>query len=424
MHKKIQSVFVHALLVIVFMVPIAQPFTINARETEKAKNDNEVKDYIVVLKDGEDSTKVADEMAKHHGITYDHTYERVMKGFSAHVKNKDLSSLKKDPRVAFLSEDKEVNIFGKVEKVVTAQSQSTPSGVLRIGNPASGDGGAAIGVAVLDTGIDLTHPDLAANIAAANKSCIPKKTAHDDNGHGSHVAGTIAAINNGQGVIGVAPDVRLFSVKVLNSQGSGTWSSIICGIDWVTANASKYNIKVANMSLGGTGTSDNNCGNTNGDALHKAICKSRDAGVTYVVAAGNGSANAANTVPAAYDDAVITVSALADSDGKAGGTGPTTSYGPDDTFASFSNYGSVVDIAAPGVSILSTYKSGGYATLSGTSMATPHVTASAALYLESHPLATWTQVRDGLKSIAETVNNGHTDPSGNHPEPVLNITAL
>jgi subtilisin family serine protease len=279
-------------------------------------------------------------------------------------------------------------------------------------------------VAVIDTGIDLTHPDLKDNIVA-NKTCVTgTASGNDDNGHGSHVAGTIAAANNTIGVLRVAPKAKLFAVKVLNAQGSGTWSSVICGVDWVTANAASYNIKVANMSLGGGGSSDNNCGNSNFDALHKAICKSRDAGVTYMVAAGNSGANASNSVPAAYDDAVITVSALADSDGQPGGTGAATSYGADDTFATFSNYGSVVDLGGPGVSIYSTYKNKGYATLSGTSMSSPHVAGSAALYLKTNPSASWTSVRDGLKAAGEPLGAGHTDPSGLHPEPVVKASGL
>ena len=178
------------------------------------------------------------------------------------------------------------------------------------------------------------------------------------------------------------------------------------------------------MSLGGGGVSDNDCGNTNGDALHKAICKSRDAGVTYVVAAGNSGANASGFVPAAYDDAVITVSALADSDGQLGGVGSSTAYGADDTFASFSNFGNVVDLGAPGVSILSTWKGGLYNTISGTSMASPHVAGSAALYLAANPGSLWTQVRDGLKTLGELVGFGHTDPSGVHSEPVVRVNSL
>jgi len=238
------------------------------------------------------------------------------------------------------------------------------------------------------------------------------------------VAGIIAALDNSIGVVGVAPQAKLIPVKVLDRTGSGTWSSVICGIDWVTANASSLGIKVANMSLGGTGTSDNNCGNTNSDALHKAVCRSRDAGVTYVVAAGNESGSASKLVPAAYDDAVITVSALADSDGKPGGLGPKTSYGPDDTFATFSNYGSIVDLGAPGVSIYSTYKGGKYATMSGTSMASPHVAGVAALYISGNPGSTWIQVRDGLKALGEALGFGHTDPSGLHPELVVKADSL
>ena len=183
------------------------------------------------------------------------------------------------------------------------------------------------------------------------------------------------------------------------------------------------------MSLSGSGMSDDNCGNTNNDALHKAICRSRDAGVTYVVAAGNGDANgnpvnAGNVVPAAYSDAVVAVSALADSDGRFGGLGSATGYGADDTFASFSNYGSAVSIGAPGVNILSTWTSGKYATISGTSMASPHVAGSAALYIATHAGATWTQVRDALRSLGEPLNAGHTDTSGLHPEPVVQAASL
>src|SRR5204862_6830892 len=126
--------------------------------------------------------------------------------------------------------------------------------------------------------------------SASRKNCNRSgQTARDDNGHGTHVAGTIAARNNGAGVVGVAPATKLYAVKVVNAQGSGTDAQVICGIDWVTANAATLGIKVANMSLGGPGADDGNCGNTNADALHRAICNSVAAGVTYVVAAGNSS---------------------------------------------------------------------------------------------------------------------------------------
>ena len=158
--------------------------------------------------------------------------------------------------------------------------------------------------------------------------------------------------------------------------------------------------------------------------MHKAICKSRDAGIVYAVAAGNETNSTNISVPASYNDTVITVSALSDSDGVPGGIGFPTYYGADDTFATFSNYGSEVDLSAPGVDIYSTYKGGGYATLSGTSMATPHVSGAIALYLKNNPTATWLQVRDGLKASAENLNFGHTDPSGLHPEPVIRVDTL
>jgi len=378
--------------------------------------------YIVVFKDSVvDSDGVSDELVKANGLGLIHKYGFAIKGFSATIPAAKLDKIKKDPRVQFVSEDRVVYASGKAAPAQPAQI--IPTGISRIGNATST--GAGIGVAVIDTGIDLTHPDLKANIAAINKTCVSRtNNANDDNGHGTHVAGTIAALDNSIGVVGVAPQAKLFAVKVLNSQGSGSTSSVICGIDWVTQNAQLLGIKVANMSLGGVGTSDNNCGNTNNDAMHKAICRSRDAGVVYVVAAGNESDNAAFHTPAAYDDAVITVSALADYNGLPGGNGSSSTYGPDDTFASFSNYGAPVDIAAPGVNIFSTYKGGKYATMSGTSMAAPHVAGAAALYIATHPGALWTAVRDGLVGLGEAVGQGHTDPSGRHPENVLNISGL
>jgi subtilisin len=186
-------------------------------------------------------------------------------------------------------------------------------------------------------------------------------------------------------VSGVAPGAPLYSVRVLNNAGSGSWSSVICGIDWVTSNAASRGIKVANMSLGGAGADDGNCGNSNNDALHKAICGSVAKGITYVVAAGNDATDFGSSVPAAYNE-VLTVTAMADFNGQpTGGAGPTCRSDVDDTAADFSNFttsGSPDEthaIAAPGVCILSTWKGGGYNTISGTSMAAPHVAGTAAL---------------------------------------------
>ncbi|RJQ35612.1 peptidase S8, partial [Candidatus Parcubacteria bacterium] len=138
----------------------------------------------------------------------------------------------------------------------------------------------------------------------------------------------------------------------------------------------------------------------------------------------NSNADATKSVPAAYDDAVITVSALADSDGKEGGLGSGTSYGADDTFASFSNWGTPVDIGAPGVSIYSTWLKKEYKTISGTSMASPHVAGAAALYIAANPGALWSDVRAALIGNGEATGAGHTDPSGKHPENVLRADNL
>jgi len=195
---------------------------------------------------------------------------------------------------------------------------------------------------------------------------------HDDNGHGTHVAGIAAALDNNQGVVGVAPGARLWAVKVLNAKGEGAFSDVVCGLDWVAANADT--IDVINLSLSGTGEK----GNCSKPALHRAVCDVVDAGVTIVVAAGNQSTQASKRVPAAFEQ-VITVSGIADSDGKPGHLGPRPCFAKnDDRFLNFTNYGAAVDIAAPGGCILSYSDNGALAELSGTSQASPHVAGAAA----------------------------------------------
>lgn len=353
--------------------------------------------YIVVFKDSvANPGRAANSMAAEHGLGLMFTYRYALKGFAATIPAARLEAVKADARVQFVSED----------RLVSIDAQTLPTGVNRIDAEQTAthtNKGTGVNVAVIDTGIDLTHPDLAANIVGG-KNCSTGKSYSDGNGHGSHVAGTIAAVNNTTGVVGVAPEAKLWAVRVLNNAGSGSWSSVICGIDFVTSKAPANGgpITVANMSLGGTGSDDGNCGLSNNDALHQAICRSVAAGVTYLVAAGNETDNSSKHVPAAYDE-VITVSALSDSDGKSGGTGGAPSCRTsekDDYFASFSNYGADVDIAAPGVCILSTWKGGGYNTISGTSMASPHVAGVAALYIATHPGATPAQVRSALIAAA------------------------
>ncbi|MGQ0433113.1 MAG: S8 family serine peptidase [Microthrixaceae bacterium] len=335
--------------------------------------------YIVVLRDTvANPGAVAADHRNRFGADVSFVYGAALKGYAATIPAARLSSVRADSRVEFVSDD----------RPVAASVQTVPTGVDRIqgdtSSQLSGNGSGAVtgvGIAVIDTGSG-PHSDL--NIAGG-KNCSTGRSYNDGNGHGTHVAGSIGARDNGAGVVGVAPGVPIYSVRVLNNSGSGSWSSVVCGIDWVTSNATRLGIKVASMSLGGSGTDDGNCGNTNGDALHKAICASVAAGVTYVVAAGNDNADLAGFVPAAYDE-VLTVTAEADFNGQPGGGAAATCRSDvDETPADFSNFTTVGSpdaghtIAAPGVCIRSTWKGGGYNTISGTSMATPHVSGVAAL---------------------------------------------
>ena len=416
--------------------------------------------YIVVFVDGVNPSAVANEMAGEHGLRLLHVYSHALNGFAAQVPEGRLQALEKDPRVAFVEADRVVSIAhhckgshpkcGDPTPTPTptpvppgeepSGNQTVPMGIMRInGGPAAtgsvlSTGLGDVDVAVIDTGIDLDHPDL--NVVGG-VDCVSGSsgttgssgngngngkggggdggsTYDDGNGHGSHVAGTIGAYDNGTGVVGVAPGVRLWAVRVLNDKGSGTWAGVICGVDWVTGQGGA--IDVANMSLSGSG-SDGSCSSS---SLHQAICNSVNAGTTYVVAAGNSSADASSRVPAAYDE-VITVSALADFDGASGGLGsPTCRLDQDDTFADFSNYGSDVDIIAPGVCILSTWKDGGFNTISGTSMASPHVAGAAALYLASNLGANPAQVKSALQSAGNT-DWDNSDDGDNKKEKLLDV---
>lgn len=385
--------------------------------TTPAAQAEAARDYIVVLQDGADSEKVAKEHARSHGAALGHTYGHALRGYSAKMTPAAAKKIADDSRVRWIQPDGEVTI----------SAQTVPTGIDRANADASPtaningvDERVNVDVAVIDTGIDLDHPDLNVHTAGA-KNCSTGKSAEDGNGHGTHVAGTIGALDNTVGVVGMAPGARVWPVRVLNNRGSGSFSSIICGIDYVTAHANE--IEVANMSLGGGGADDGNCGNSNGDAMHQAICASVAAGVTYAVAAGNESDNAANHVPAAYDE-VITVSALADFNGLPGGGAPSTCRADvDDTFADFSNFGADVDLIAPGVCILSTWKGNGYNTISGTSMATPHVAGAAALYKTTHPTASPSAVKSALQSSGTTDWNATDDPDG-IKENLLNATGF
>ena len=302
-----------------------------------------------------------------------HRYTLLENVLAVEVPVTALNGLLLNPNVVGVEYDAEVWATGK--PAPSQPVQKLPWGVDKIDADLATGTGAGVKVCVVDTGIDKDHPDLQANIVGgrnfvAKGATVDPTKWDDDNGHGTHVAGTIAAVDNTIGVVGVAPSASLLAAKVLNRQGSGYLSDIIAGLDYCVQNGAK----VVSMSLG-----------TSSDvqAMHDAVDATYAQGVLLVAAAGNDYGGAVS-YPAAYDS-VIAVSAT-DSN---------------NNLASFSNVGPQVELAAPGVSVLSTYKDGSYATLSGTSMATPHVSGVAALAWEANPLLSNAEVRALLQSTAD-----------------------
>jgi subtilisin family serine protease len=354
-------------------------------------------------------------VARALGVVPTHVYSEVFQGFAAEL-----------PAAAARAAERQRGVV-KIwpDLPVRAEAQKLPTGVDRVDadeNPWAdidkNGGSIDADVAVLDTGI-AKHRELT---IAGGKACVGSSFG-DGNGHGTHVAGTIAAKDNNKGVVGVAPGARLWAVRVLDKTGSGRISSVICGLDWVYKH--RDTIDAVNMSLSADAEArdEKPCGDGDATPLHRAICRVvNEAGIPVVVAAGNQDADASTRVPAAYDE-VITVSAFADSDGQPGGDGGPCDAEGDDTFASFSNFGADIDIAAPGVCIVSTWPGGKYKTISGTSMATPHVTGAAALYLAKGPgPRTPDGVRTWLLTQASQPQNsefGFTGDPDAFPEPVL-----
>ncbi|MFH1724606.1 MAG: S8 family peptidase [Elusimicrobiota bacterium] len=251
------------------------------------------------------------------------------------------------------------------------QGQTTPWGISRV-NASQAWGvtrGAGVKVAVVDTGIDFEHPEL--NVTGGFNAIDPTVSFKDDNGHGSHVAGTIAAIDNDAGVVGIAPDVQLYGVKVLSASGSGTFADVIEGIQWCAANG----MAVANFSLGAS---------RGNQSLADAVKAAAEAGVAIIAAAGNSGRSVG--FPAAYPEAI----AIAASDSS-------------DRVAYFSSRGPEVELIAPGVSVNSTWMGGGYRSISGTSMATPHVAGLAALAVAAQGAHGVEEIRAALTSAATKI---------------------
>ncbi len=375
--------------------------------------------YIVVLADGIDAAGVARAHVRAFDIDVTHVYRHALDGYAAEMSSSVAGVLRRAPLVRWVERDRPVRIT----------STTLPTGIARVDAELSGTaaidglgGRVDADAAVLDTGVDLDHPDLNV-IPNRGKNCVSSLLAPDDlNGHGTHVAGTIGALDDGSGVVGVAPGSRIWPVKVLSDTGTGLVSWVICGVDHVTAHAS--DVEVVNLSLVASGLDDGNCGNTNTDSFHKAICASVAAGVTYAAAAGNSARDAYATIPANYDE-VIAVSALADFDGEPDGRGRATCRADvDDTFANFSNYGADVDLTAPGTCIRSTYFGGSYSTMSGTSMATPHVAGAVALYAATDRTATPAMIRAWLIAHGSSDWVWPSQDKDKSQEPLLNVAAI
>ncbi len=379
-----------------------------------------------MLKSGSNTAAVVEKVRKRDGVKADRSFSRTFRGFSAKLDKKQKNDLLADPNVLAVVPDEVVHL-----------TQTIPTGISRVGGRVSkladidgSDRRVDADVAIVDTGITAV-PDL--NVAGGyNCSTSDRSAWRDRNNHGTHVAGTVGALDNSFGVVGVAPGARVWGVKILNDNGYGLISWYICGLDWILAqrdpnDSSRPLFEAVNMSVTKDGSDDHNCGLTNNDPLHQAICRVTAGGITVVAAAANDSHSASRNIPASYNE-VITVSALADTDGKPGGLGGNRcfswgSYDKDDTFANFSNYGADVDIMAPGKCIMSTIPGPGYAYMSGTSMAAPTVAGAVALYKASRPKATPAEVREALRYLGNLNWKTSTDPDSTH-EPLLDVSKI
>lgn len=334
--------------------------------------------YIVVLKDrSADSRAIASEHARKHGASVKHVYGHALAGYAAAIPSNRLAAVRADSRVAYVERD----------GVASAVAQTLPWGIDKVDADASstlaGNGSDAVtnvNSYVIDSGI-ASHSDL--NLVGHVNFAGGKNS--DCNGHGTHVAGTVAARDNTSDVVGVSPGAPLTGVKVLGCSGSGSWSGVIKGIDWVTANARKP--AVANMSLGGGAS----------QAVDAAVRNSAASGVFYAVAAGNDGVDACTQSPARAGA------------GSNNGIVTTAATDSGDAEASWSNFGSCVDIWSPGVGVLSTRKGGGTTTMSGTSMASPHTAGGGGLYLSSNRGASPSTVEGALKSAAVTTGTKGKD---------------
>jgi len=368
--------------------------------------------WIVTLRDGI-GADAAPALARAAGGAAGLRYKHGFSGFQFKGSARAAEALRRNPHVASVEPDRPVFLT----EVLPFGVRRTDAFVLG-GDSAyeAGYRGNGARIAILDTGIDLDHPDLAESIdRTTERNCVTDGApANDGYGHGTHVAGTAAAPLNGVGVVGVAPEAELVPVKVFDDAGNSSEAYVLCGLDHIVAlntdGDPANDIDVANMSWG----EQRAWGDCASDALHRVICAAHAANIKLVGGAGNSATTGATFVPAAYPE-VFSTSALADFDGEPGGAagcGWVPSLGwfeCDDTLAFFSNTVGTQDFIAPGVNVHSTWAGGGYATQQGTSMATPHVTGIVALLAALDPTLTPAAVRDVLLTSGECPNGQWAD---------------
>ncbi len=413
------------------------------------ENDDVYGNYLIVLSDeGSGALEQVQFLADEYDFPVENVlnvYDEAATAFTLRIPHLLTDSLIESPMIIDIIEDTQQDYFNPIEYEGEAYDygdNEIPHGITRINGPYSGNLPLEeIHVAVIDSGVDYAHSDL--NVVAevdlwgysngdyGNFSFQPPKSPQeifdiagawdeegnfdeskavgDDNGHGTHVAGTIGAIADGAGVAGVAPNVAIHSIRMLGADGSGYFSDVLMAVEYVliwNENEEHPPIRVVNMSLGGPKDASMN-------VIRDALQKLEDTGVVVCIAAGNEDQDTDNVAPAGFDLGIV-VSAYE--------TTPTDNGPVDVGFAWFSNYGTAVDIAAPGTSIYSTWPGGDYEYLDGTSMATPHVAGAVAAFLAYAPEdITVAEVKDLIVSTGE---QGYLGQGGDHPEPLLDFGAL
>jgi subtilisin len=413
--------------VFLLMVLAVLAATMPARAVEEPAPDR----YIVVLKGARtDPEPVAADHSRRYGVVATHLYRHALRGYAASVPRHRLEALRRDQKVAWVSQDEPMALPERVRYRTAALktgkpfAQILPTGVARIDGELSSarsgnrKGSTPVNVAVLDSGIDRSHPDLK---VAGGINCIkPEGGIGDSDGHGTLVAGIIGARDDGKYVVGVAPGARLWSVVVVAKDGFATEGSILCGLDFVTATRTdadpSNDIAVANLSLAGPGGDD---GAVDQDALHQAVCRATAAGVTVVAAAGNEGQDIAAVTPAAYDE-VLAVTAMTDHDGLPGAVATKTACRnartlPDDARAPYSNFAvspedAAHTVAAPGTCILSTYLKKNAAYGAGTSAAAPHVAGVVALCIAGGACAGKTPAEIVERLVADAADYNSANP--------------